>query len=127
MYKIIKSSFTDNVNEPLSRDNEYRLWRTIYNYLNSASVLPSDVRGHGSSYWMRPDVNILAGDYAHTIVEDLESNDIPNADYSVLHVIPKKYQDIIFSYEDDFIEQAREIYSMTDEEAHKWNDEHHLW
>lgn len=126
MYKVIKSSFTDNINEPLSRDNEYTLWRTIYNYLNSASVLPKDVRGHGSSYWMKPDVNILAQDYAHTITDRLEAEGIPNASYSALHMIPEKYQDIIFSYEDEFVDKAREIYSMTDAEAHAWNDKYHL-
>lgn len=104
------------------------MWHAIYHFLTSEdAVLTSDVvRGHGSSYWMRHDVNILAEDYANAIVEKLKSNGIPNADYSVLYTIPNKYRDLISSYLDDFIEQAREIYSMTDEEAHRWNDEHHL-
>jgi len=31
-------------------------------------------------------------------------------------MIPEKYQSIIFSYEDEFVDKAREIYSMTDAE-----------
>lgn len=70
---------------------------------------------------MDPDVNILAQDYAYTITDRLEAEGIPNASYSALHMIPEKYQSIIFSYEDEFVDKAREIYSMTDAEAHTWN------